>query len=47
MSKSATQKSVSRWLVSTDWLAEHLGDHNLVVVDGSWHLPATQRNGLI
>ena len=47
MSKSATQKPASRWLVSTDWLAQHLGDQNLVVVDGSWHLPATQRNGLI
>jgi thiosulfate/3-mercaptopyruvate sulfurtransferase len=26
----------SRWLVSTDWLAEHLQDRNLVVVDGSY-----------
>jgi thiosulfate/3-mercaptopyruvate sulfurtransferase len=26
----------SRWLVSTDWLADHLNDSNLVVVDGSY-----------
>src|SRR5580658_3208811 len=26
----------SRWLVSTDWLAEHLKDHKVVVVDGSY-----------
>src|ERR1700691_4519024 len=26
----------SQWLVSTDWLAEHLKDPNLVVVDGSY-----------
>ncbi len=32
-------------LVSTDWLAEHLGEPGLVVVDSSWHMPATGRNG--
>ncbi|PRH86863.1 3-mercaptopyruvate sulfurtransferase [Labrys okinawensis] len=32
-------------LVSTAWLAAHLGDENLAIVDGSWHLPATNRNG--
>ncbi|MEE8258533.1 MAG: hypothetical protein V3R20_02450 [Sphingomonadales bacterium] len=26
-------------LVSSDWLAEHLGDENLVVLDASWYLP--------
>ena len=26
----------SRWLVSTEWLADHLNDSNLVVVDGSY-----------
>jgi thiosulfate/3-mercaptopyruvate sulfurtransferase len=29
----------SRWLVSPDWLADHLNDTDVVVVDGSWHLP--------
>jgi thiosulfate/3-mercaptopyruvate sulfurtransferase len=32
-------------LVSTDWLAEHLGDPDLVVVDASWHMPASGRSG--
>ena len=32
-------------LVSTDWLAEHLGEPDLAVVDASWHMPATGRNG--
>ena len=30
-------------LVSAQWLSEHLNDDNVAVVDGSWHLPATQR----
>lgn len=32
-------------LVSTAWLAQHLGDPDLVVVDSSWHMPATGRSG--
>ena len=32
-------------LVSTQWLAEHLGEPDLVVVDSSWHMPATGRSG--
>ena len=32
-------------LVTTDWLAGHLGEPNLVVVDSSWHMPASGRNG--
>lgn len=31
-------------LVSTEWLAEHLGDPNLKVIDGSWHMPADNRD---
>ena len=31
-------------LVSTDWLAEHLGEPDLVVVDCTWHMPASGRN---
>ncbi len=34
----------SRWLVSTDWLAQHLGTAETVVVDGSFYLPALGRN---
>ena len=32
-------------LVSTDWLAGHLDEQDLVVVDSSWHMPASGRNG--
>lgn len=31
--------------VSTEWLAAHLGAPNLVIVDASWHMPATGRSG--
>src|SRR5262245_57250695 len=34
----------SRWLVSTDWLAARLGAGPIVVVDGSFYLPALKRN---
>lgn len=30
--------------VSTDWLAAHLHDPHLVVLDASWHLPGAERN---
>jgi thiosulfate/3-mercaptopyruvate sulfurtransferase len=30
-------------LVSTDWLAGHLGQPGLVVVDSSWHMPSSGR----
>ena len=36
----------SRWLVSTDWLAEHLNAPNLVVVDASWAFPEDGPTGL-
>lgn len=32
-------------LVSTEWLAQNLGKADVVVVDSSWHMPATQRSG--
>lgn len=32
----------SRWFVSTDWLAAHLDDPDVAIVDGSWHLPGTR-----
>jgi thiosulfate/3-mercaptopyruvate sulfurtransferase len=35
----------SRWLVSTEWLAERLGKPDVVVVDGSYHLSTTNRDG--
>lgn len=32
-------------LVSTDWLAEHLGEPDLTIVDASWFMPASGRSG--
>ena len=32
-------------LVTTDWLADHLDDPNVVLVDASWYMPATGRKG--
>jgi thiosulfate/3-mercaptopyruvate sulfurtransferase len=33
----------SKWFASTEWLAEHLDDPQVVIVDGSWHLPNSGR----
>jgi thiosulfate/3-mercaptopyruvate sulfurtransferase len=32
-------------LVSNEWLAQHLGEPDLVVVDSSWHMPSSGRSG--
>ena len=32
-------------LVSTGWLAAHLSDPGVVVIDASWHMPAANRDG--
>lgn len=34
-----------RTLVSTDWLAAHMGDPDLRIIDGSWHMPDAGRDG--
>ena len=39
-----TQSLPSRWLVGTEWLAERLDAPDLVVVDGSFYLPALNRD---
>ena len=36
---------MTEWIVSTDWLARHLDAPDIVVIDASWHLPPTGRNG--
>lgn len=33
-----------RTLVSTDWLAAHLNDPDLRILEASWHMPATGRD---
>lgn len=40
----ASPASASRWLVTTDWLADRLGAPDLVVLDGSYYLPAQRRD---
>jgi thiosulfate/3-mercaptopyruvate sulfurtransferase len=40
----ATPAAASRWLKSTDWLAEHLRDRDVAVVDGSLFLPTQKRD---
>lgn len=32
-------------LLSTEWLADHLGQPDLRIVDASWHMPASGRSG--
>jgi thiosulfate/3-mercaptopyruvate sulfurtransferase len=34
----------SRWFVSTEWLAGHLDDDEVAIVDGTWHLPTLGRD---
>ena len=33
-----------KWIVETSWLAEHLDAPDLVVLDGSMHLPTAKRD---
>lgn len=33
-----------QWMVETDWLAAHINSPDIVVLDGSLHLPTTGRN---
>jgi thiosulfate/3-mercaptopyruvate sulfurtransferase len=35
---------VTSALVTTEWLAKHLGEPDLRVVDGSWHMPQAKRD---
>lgn len=36
--------SPAHWLVETDWLATHLSAPDVIVLDGSMHLPTSGRN---
>jgi thiosulfate/3-mercaptopyruvate sulfurtransferase len=37
-------KTAKNWIVETDWLASHLTSPDLIILDGSWHLPTAGRN---
>jgi thiosulfate/3-mercaptopyruvate sulfurtransferase len=39
-----TSSLPSKRFVSSEWLAEHLGDPNVAIVDGSFYLPALKRD---
>jgi thiosulfate/3-mercaptopyruvate sulfurtransferase len=36
--------TAKNWIVETNWLAEHLAAPDLIVFDGSWHLPTSGRD---
>src|SRR5947207_6243294 len=38
------EQLASRWLVSTDWLASHLSDPNVIVLDSSYYLANHKRD---
>ena len=40
----AEEKLASRWLVSTDWLASHLSDPNVIALDASYYLANAKRD---
>ncbi|MBO1519608.1 3-mercaptopyruvate sulfurtransferase [Oceanisphaera pacifica] len=40
-----TQLTLPTPLVDYQWLAAHLHDPNLVILDASWYMPAAQRSG--
>ena len=35
---------MSNDIVSTDWLADHLGSPDIAIIDASWHLPTANRD---
>lgn len=35
----------SQHVISAAWLAEHVSDPNVAILDGSWHLPPENRDG--
>lgn len=37
---------MTQWLVTTDWLAEHLGEPGLKVLDCSWYLPEAGKHAI-
>jgi thiosulfate/3-mercaptopyruvate sulfurtransferase len=37
-------RSPSKWIVETQWLADRLGSPDLVILDGTMHLPTSGRN---
>jgi thiosulfate/3-mercaptopyruvate sulfurtransferase len=38
------RNTAKKWIVETDWLADHLDAPDLIVFDASWHLPTAKRD---
>jgi len=36
--------AAKNWIVETEWLETHLSSPDLVILDGSWHLPTANRD---
>lgn len=36
--------AAKNWIVETEWLESHLSSPDLVILDGSWHLPTANRD---
>lgn len=36
--------SAKNWIVDTEWLAKHLDAPDVIVLDGTWHLPTANRD---
>lgn len=36
--------TAQNWIVETEWLADHLQSPDLIILDGSWHLPTAKRD---
>lgn len=46
MDQDTQRPLIETLFVSTDWLADQLGEQDLAIIDGSWYLPADNRNAL-
>lgn len=44
MKGASVPTTAKNWIVDTDWLEKHLSSPDLIVLDGSWHLPTANRN---
>lgn len=46
MGQDANQRAAEALFVTTEWLDKHLDEPDVAVIDGSWYLPADNRNAL-
>jgi thiosulfate/3-mercaptopyruvate sulfurtransferase len=41
---SSVSQIAKNWIVETDWLQDHLSSPDIIILDGSWHLPTEHRD---